>query len=611
MADLPGTISTALARPTTTEDGALRTAENPDLQTALDELGTATRGYRKAEQYYDDHRPEAFASIRLRRAMARTGDNFRLNFAATPVDVVADRCEVTSVTADTDDATKALHDLWADNQLDLEFPNVIRRACEYGDAYLIVWPSDDDEAEDVAETPSAAFASYPSNDPRRLSTAGTDDTDTALHDTDHDGYTNVDVFYNSPQSVRLFYDPEKPIRKAFAVKRWEITGKRTRVDLYYRDRLERFVTVAGKKRTGSTLKARDLVPYTEDGQAAVLDNPFGVIPVFHFRTDRPYGVPEHARFYGVQDLLRKLVVSHASGVDYQAFPQRYALMDPETDTSEAATVDEDEFSFPLDTGATAHAGRDPQSQLTSDPGSFWQLRGMRAVGQFNEADPKTFIDPMTWYLRAGAQLSTTPLHYFDPSGGSPSGESLRVAESPLVKKVKNRHASFGAALREALEFALLLMGYPDATVTVHWQSPASVDDLTGWQIVRQKTEAGMPVRQAFLEAGYTQEQVTDWFGEDNDDLPFRVDILAKVMGALQSASAAAATGMFTEEEIRAFVSVLLEEADLPVQAEQSGPMWEPASKTGAPGGSPTPPGTPPAQAAAARGDTQPVGVGSP
>ena len=43
-----------------------------------------------------------------------------------------------------------------------------------------------------------------------------------------------------------------------------------------------------------------------------LVNPYGQVPVFHFRTDEPYGHPEHEGFYGPQDLIHKLAVSHAA-----------------------------------------------------------------------------------------------------------------------------------------------------------------------------------------------------------------------------------------------------------------------------------------------------------
>jgi len=46
------------------------------------------------------------------------------------------------------------------------------------------------------------------------------------------------------------------------------------------------------------------------------ENPLKKLPVFHFRNDPPYGQPEHKGFYGPQDAIDKLIISHVAGVDY-------------------------------------------------------------------------------------------------------------------------------------------------------------------------------------------------------------------------------------------------------------------------------------------------------
>ncbi len=449
-----------------------------DLATALTALDDAEPAYQTATSYYGGAAPEVFATIRMRRALAKTGVHWKFNFAKTPVDAVADRLEIAAVTAATPAATAEVQDFWADNALDLEAPRIMRRACEFGDAYVIVWPS-----EPV--------------------------------DPDGNGDVDVDIYYNSPNTVRVFYDPANPLRKSYAVKRWQLNSGAWRVDLYYADRIEKYQTKPGAK----GCKAGDLVFYVdEEGDEWPYANPFGAIPVFHFRTDRPYGEPLHKGFYGPQDAINKLIVSHLSSVDYQTFPQRYALMAAEADTSEAADVDDDWGSFPTDTGGTAHTGSDSRSQLTSDPGSLWMLRGMQGVGQFDAANPAVFTDPMATYLRFGAQITTTPIHYFDPQGDAPSGESLRTAEAPFVKKVRNLALSFGATWRELFEFALSIIGI-DATVDIRWAPIASVDDETAWTTAVTKVQVGVPRRQVLMEAGYTAEQIDQW-GEDAEAEPW-------------------------------------------------------------------------------------------
>lgn len=497
-----------------------------DLDLALTELAQAHGGYLLAEQYYEGSRAEVNASVRLRRAMARTAQSFRFNFARKAVDAVTERLEIASVDSSTDGAKKLLDDLWKDNKLARQSKQIMRRAGEFGDAYVIVWPSRDT-------------------------------------DWDGDGITNVDIFYNSPTSVRLFYDAENPQIKAFAIKQWVLAAdKKVRVDLYYPDRIEKYISKPGILHP----KAEDMIQFfdaddTDDeqdidaGPGWPRPNPFGQIPVFHFRTDDPYGQPEHEGFYGAQDATRKLILSHMAGVDYNAFPQRYALADGTADSAELAAGDEDLFQFALDTGATSRAG-DPQSQLSADAGSVWWLNGVKGVGQFDQADPGVFTDPVTLYLRLGALITDTPLTRLDPTGAPMSGEALRALEAPFIKKVTDRQVSYGDTWAEVFEFALMLQGLPDADVTIHWKSPATVDDSTGWTTILAKLDAGLPVRQVFLEAGYTADQVEEWFG-DGDDVQIGADILLKLGQALGALAPAVAAGVIDDRQAQTVIAALL------------------------------------------------------
>lgn len=445
-----------------------------DLGRGLRDLDDTQYRYRVAQAYYEGNVPEVFSSIRMRRAMARTGIGFNFNFAASVVDAVVERLEIAAVsTPDVPAAQTTLDEVWRDNKLDLEARNIFRAACEFGDAYLIVWPDADTD--------------------------------------------RVNIFYNSPLCVRLVYDAENPARKSFAIKRWQLNDGSFRVDLYYPDRIERYISPPKVQHPKET----DYAGYADDGEEQVLDNPFGEVPVFHFRTDTPYGDPVHRGAYGPQDAIHKLIVSHMASVDYQAFPQRYALTAPETDSTEAAALDESEFSFASDTGATSTSGGEPQSQYTSDPGSLWYMQGITSVGQFATADPANFTNPMLTYLRCMAQITNTPLHRIDPTGDAPSGESLRTAEAPFIRKVRDIQLSFGATKREALTFALRVAGI-DAQVDVRWSPAASVDDETGWTTAGLKLDAGVPPRQVLMEAGYTSDQVDGWSSEIAEALALRV-----------------------------------------------------------------------------------------
>lgn len=530
-----------------------------DLQVALDELAEACDDYEIAEQYYEDKRPEVFASTRLRRAMGRTGTSFRFGFAKKPVDTITERLTISSITSTNPEAQKKIDDLITDNRLWRGFKNWFRRAGEYGDAYVIAWPS-----------------------PKPGVPSG------QLVDTDDDGIDNVDLFYNSPHCCRVFYDPENPTRVAYAIKKWVLTAtKQVRVNLYYDDRIEKYITNVGVLHP----KATDLKPYY-DGDNELVDpdnpragrqwpvpNPFGQVPVFHLRNDEPYGTPEHKGFYGPQDAIRKLVLGHMSGVDYTAFPQRYALADAESDATDLEADDDDMAEFALeDTGGTRNLGGDPQSQLSADPASVWLLKGYKGVGQFEAADPARFTDPLTLYLRLGAMITDTPLNRIDPSGASESGESRRIANEPFTMKCADRQAAYGATIKDIFEFVLnRILGMGDVEVTVNWAPVQSVEDQEGWAVLLLKLQAGLPVKQAFQEAGYTETQVKEWFGDEDVDLPIQVDLLLKIAQALAAFAPALGARVVSDEQVQAIISAVMGEWAEETHGEDVPPMRVPAA----------------------------------
>ncbi len=149
---------------------------NEDLGTGLKALGKKVEENTRAASYYEGNVPEAFTSARLRRAMSRSGVKFVFNFAKTPVDALTDRLEIVAVKANSTNVTQLLVELWTVNKLDLEAPNIHRRAGEFGDAYVMVWPRDDmppipEDGDDSASLgPADVGIYYNSSDTVRLST---------------------------------------------------------------------------------------------------------------------------------------------------------------------------------------------------------------------------------------------------------------------------------------------------------------------------------------------------------------------------------------------------------------------------------------------------------
>jgi hypothetical protein len=506
-----------------------------DLMYGIEELKEARPAYDQAQTYYDGKVPEVFTSTRIRRALAAHGIDFDLNFAKTPVNAVTDRLEIAAVTAPDDATNTLISKIWQDNQLDLEMPDLFRRAGEYGDAYLFVLPVEDDKGNVV----------------------------------------RVDMFYNSPQTVRVIYDEENPRRKLFTIKKW-CDGPYHRVELLYDDRIERWTT--GKNSRGD--KPADWMHWLADpddeGPADpdswVMFHDWGEQPVFHFRTDRPYGVPEHYGAYGPQNAITKLQATHMGTVDYQGFPQRYALTETaNTDTSDLEPGDFADEDWPQNLAGSGPSNSGDDSSLKAGPGELMLLRGYKAVGQFDAAQPSVFLDPIMFNVRAMAQITNTPTWLFDPSGDQPSGQSVRAQDAPFTRKVGNRQISYGATARDAFVFGLRRLGVESPVITVRWVPAETVDDQEGWVTVGEKIKNGVPRKQALMETGYRAEQVDKWLaGVDDAELQRRVDILASLADSAQKLGAAAALGVVTNEQVTGLLSGALSDLEVLGKAQEEG-----------------------------------------
>lgn len=412
-----------------------------DIKKAVETIVGRRNTYTNAEDYYRGSQGEIFAHERWNK-LFRDNGTYVLNYAKTVVDTVLDRLEIASVKGVGGEADKAINKIWEQNDLVIDATEIHRRALIFGDCYAIVWPDEEGE---------------------------------------------VQITYNAPLTTVVIYDAENPRKKSYAAKAWEslnVFGKKqTNLNLYYEDRIEKY-TRQGELDTG----AAEAHTWTA---GEVVENPFGQVPVFHFRTHRPYGTPEHAAAIGPQDAINKMVNNHMLTVDYQGAPQRYALSSY-GNGSEMTDFDDD------DTARENIAG------LKSGPGEFWYLNGVTQVGQFAPADPTTFTGPILEYVKAMASLTQTPLHYFQNNGQFASGEALRTAEAPLVKKVRDRQIAFGAAWREVFRFALVIEGI-EADVQVKWQSVESMDSTDSWSIAQIKRGLGIPLEMVLTEMGYDLE----------------------------------------------------------------------------------------------------------
>lgn len=412
-----------------------------EIKKAMDAIIQRREAYKQAEAYYEGLNPEIFADQRWFRLFRNEKSTFRFNFSKTVVDAVLNRLEVAQIETTTPEGDNYINSIWEQTDLKLDMNEIHKNALVYGDSYAIVWP-------------------------------------------DSTGTLAID--YNSPMNTAVIYDEENPRIKSYAAKLWQITDSSDRkvikLNMYYADRIEKYEALGD-------LDFINGVPNLSLIETVV--NPWNQIPVFHFRTHKPIGRPEHADAFGPQDAINKLISTHMYTVDYQGAPQRYAL----ANGGNAAEMDD----FSEDDTARENIG-----SLQNGPGQLWYLQGVSSVGQFPAADPSTFTNPVNEFVADMAAITSTPVHYFSSTQYLPSGQALRVAEAPLFKKVLNRQLAFGSSWRDLFKFMLRVEGIV-ADIDIDWVSPESIDSLDQWDIAVRKKSVGMPLQQILLELGYDAE----------------------------------------------------------------------------------------------------------
>ena len=461
------------------------------VTTALGRLALTRPSYVEAEAYFDGTVPEVFTSARLRELIGDASEKFRVNYARTPVDVLLERTMIQGITCKDAGQLAVLEQQWKDNELGLEAKDLHRRAYEFGDAYLIGWPDDELEG-------------------------------------------GVSFYAHDPTEVRVFYDPERPRLKQWAVQSWLELGEEGnglgegywhRVNLYYPDRVEPWVSKEPiRDKDGNRLGADESGQRTEfrpyvDGDESVwpIENPVpGVIPVFHFRTGRPYGRPEHADAYGPQNGINKLTISMMAAVDYQVGPQRYATTDSSIKGTPPGDINTELFpANPLGHVTTDDTGFSPDSDMESGPGTVWLLSGQNVkVGQFDAANMQNFLDPLKWLVGAMAAVTDISIDRFDSTSKPESGESKRMAERSLNAKTSDRFALFGVTWHEVFTYGLTVFNGGETLVEtdaqVAWEPPEVFSDRDSWETAKLQLEAGVPYEQVLKERGYGSDIVAQW-----------------------------------------------------------------------------------------------------
>jgi hypothetical protein len=495
-----------------------------DLDRALGILDEKRDDYIRGREYYDGTRAEVFASATVRKLLTGTAEVTPISLAHIPVDVIADKVDLASLTATPAGAGTALATVIEANDLEDEADDIIRKACYYGDYYGIVDPT--------AETGQGAI--------------------------DIEG---LHVVGSSPLTTVMVYDRKDSRTELFGAKVWK-EGKAWKALLFYDDCTVHLTTADVADNTDPKAESfePDLGPEeTEADRDHYVEHPGGRMLLHHLAIEsKPYGTPVHRKAWGPQDAVTKISATNLNNVDGQGFSSRWALADPLAEIDD--DIDDDfgdagpdtSGAAPSDGQTTATSG---SSRVRSVPGAISILRGIKEVGQFEATPTEHFIKNLDWYVRVMAVATGIPLFEFDLNGEQPSGESRRRAEGRANKKAAKVKRQAGAFFENIGKTVLAVLEAGDAVVQAAFSPSETATDKDGIELVAAKIKAGVPITKALLEAGYTDEEVEAWYPEGKPHVT--PEVLALLATALQQLGQAKTLGVITDEELRDMLPTIL------------------------------------------------------
>jgi hypothetical protein len=423
---------------------------NHTLDQAIDQIRNQAARYRKSSRYYNGEHDLHFATEKFASTFGSLFREFALNLCPAIVDAVKDKLKIegfsaqgksdalTRSPAGTAEAVTLPENIWRSNRMPIRSGEVHKEALKNGDAYVIVWPGSDGRVQMVPQ---------------------------------------------SAESCTVHYDENEPGKIAWAAKTWRDADKRTRLNLFFPDRIEKYIA---DDRHGQFLPDAKSFTTPDADEGVHVPNPFGLVPVFHFANNADigtFGRSELEDAMAVQDGLNKSVLDMLVAMEVCSFRQRWV-----------AGI---EIKENPDTG-------EESSPFKTSMENVWFTENTDArFGEFGASDLEQFLKVKDGFRIDMASVTGTPLYYLMPQiRGFPSGESLRKAETRFLAKVRDRQEQFGAVWADAMSFALRLAGHSDIRLDTRWEDASPANEREVLENLRIKLALGVPPEQILREAGY-------------------------------------------------------------------------------------------------------------
>lgn len=421
---------------------------NEYIEQAVDMFRKNSGRYRRTKRYYAGEHNLTFATNKFSNTFGDLFREFALNMCPAIVDSTRDKLKIIGFsvrnTAGADAATldALIEKIWDHNLLKQRAGELHKEVLKNGDGYLLVWPMADG---------------------------------------------NVQMVPNAAENCVVSYDDETGSTLKWAAKYWRSSDRRTRLNLLFPDRIEKYIST--NESEGVLPDSKGFVRF-DAGDGWIVDNPFGTVPVFHFANNAEigsFGQSELEHAIPVQDGLNKSVLDMLIAMEACAFRQRWV-----TGVEIKTDKDGKEVS-PFKTGID----------------TIWQSESPNAkFGDFAASDLEQFLKVKDGFRIDMASVTGTPLYYLMPQmRGFPSGESLRKAETRFLAKVRDRQEHFGTQWAAAMSFALKASGHPDVALTTKWEDPSPLNEREQLENMKLKKDLGLSPGEIIREIGYGEAQI--------------------------------------------------------------------------------------------------------
>lgn len=436
--------------------------------------------YRAYREYYDGDHDTAITERQRKYLQLKMGEEFRANLCPIVVDALAERLQVTGFRADGVQDTK-FWEWWTASRMDAGQKVVHTGASRDGDTYVMVeW---DDAHKRPTFTPQLALC--------------------------------------NGDGVQVIYADDRRVPQ-WATKRWPLKtagkpGKQRRLNVYYPDRVQHLIS-------DSDEYEGNWRPYDAAGHAAEEPSigadgqPMG-LTVVHF-ANKPvgynYGASELRDVVPIQNALNKAIIDLTAAADTTAFRIFWMIGD-------------DPSALNVGPGQWVYTTRPPSGENGA------------AMGYFPGEDLGNLIAVIDALTMKVAQISRTPISYFQVSGMRPAEGTLKQEESGLVGKARDRQVVWGNCYEDMMYIARRMWNtygpgpQLDETVQINtvWADCETRNEALLLQSLQVKKALGIPTETLWSEMGYDAEAIAKMQG--SDEYRDRKSMAAMGLAALQGA----------------------------------------------------------------------------